>query len=156
MKQLLAISILVFIFVGNTYAPDEQKFKVCVVVDSEKEDKTEADIIESHLKRELRVLGYVVIVNKEDDWQWRIKIGILGHKYKNGTKAPGISIAASFHNRVPKLYFNTRLFVALVDIPVYVASGPKVANWSRDRLPSYCISSANQFDKFLEIHSVLR
>lgn len=150
MKRLIAVSILVFIFVGNTYAPDVEEFKVCVVVDSEKEDKIEANIIESHLKRELRALGDVVIVDEAADWQWRIKIGILGHKYKNGTKAPDISIAASFHDRVPKSYFNTYNFVPPRSIPVYVY-GPNAANWSRDNLPSYCISSANKFDKFLEI-----
>ncbi len=32
MKRLLAISILVFIFVGNAYAPDEQKLKIYVNV----------------------------------------------------------------------------------------------------------------------------
>ena len=31
MKRLLAISTLVLIFVGNAYAPDEQKFKVCFI-----------------------------------------------------------------------------------------------------------------------------
>ena len=44
MKQLLAISILVLIFVGNAYAPDVQKFKVCVIASAPEEDKTEEDI----------------------------------------------------------------------------------------------------------------
>ncbi|MCE2402749.1 hypothetical protein J4G08_17930 [Candidatus Poribacteria bacterium] len=154
MKRFLTVSILVFlaVFIGNAYAPDVNKFKVCVVVGYEKEVKTEADIIESHLKRELRLLGDVTIVDEKDDWQWRIQIGILGHKYEDDTKAPGISIAASFHNRVPKSNFNNYNFWS---IPVFTY-GPKAANWSRGRLPSYCISSANQFDKYLEIDRKLR
>ena len=51
-----------------------------LVSDNDKEDKTEKMIIESHLKRELRALGNVVIVDKEDDWKFIIVINTLGHK----------------------------------------------------------------------------
>ena len=83
MKQLLAISILVFIFIGTSYAPDVRKFKVCVFVDADIEDRIEQMTIESHLKRELRALGNVVIVDKEDDWEFILMINVLGMKYKN-------------------------------------------------------------------------
>ena len=140
MKQLLAISILVLIFVGNAYAPDVPKLKVCVLVDEDKEDKTEQMTIESHLKRELRALGNVVIVDKEDDWKWIIIISILGHTYKDGTKAPHMSIAFSLQRRATNLSFKWP------NIPVYV-NEPLAAHWLRDDLPNYCIRRANDCDK---------
>ena len=81
MKRLLAFSILLFIAVfTNAYAPEIHKFKVCVGVSAPEADKTEGDIIESHLKRELRALGDVVIVDEKDDWQFRIRVSIVGTK----------------------------------------------------------------------------
>lgn len=149
MKRLLAVSILVLIFVGIAYAPDKKKFKVCVIVSAEKEDKIEADIIESHLKRELRALGDVVIVDEKDDWQFRISVAVIGAEYKDGRKAPGVSIARSVNRRVPKFYFNTYEFKS-PSIPVY-DYGPSVATWSRDNLHAWCISDANSFDKKLKV-----
>lgn len=148
MKQLLVMSILVFIFVGSAYAPDEQKFKVCVLVSAPEEDKTEKDIIESHLKRELRALGDVIIVDGKDDWQFRITVGVLGVNYKDGRKAPEVSIARSVNRRVPKFYFNTYDFKS-PGIPVY-DYGPSPATWNRDNLHAWCIAEANSFDKVLK------
>ena len=55
--------------------------------------------IESHLKRELRALGNVVIVDKEDDWEFILMINVLGMEYKNGTKSPNVALAKSFQKR---------------------------------------------------------
>lgn len=149
MKRLLAFSVLIFIigFLGNAYAPDEQKFKVCVVVSAPEEDKTEEDIIESHLKRELRALGDVVIVDEKDDWQFRITVSIVGVNHKDGRKAPEVSIARSINRRVPRFYFKTYDFKS---IPVY-DYGPSAAIWNRDNLHAWCISNANSFDKILKL-----
>ncbi|MDE0316568.1 MAG: hypothetical protein OXM61_16910 [Candidatus Poribacteria bacterium] len=145
MKQLLAISIIVFIFVGNAYAPDVQKFKVYVGIkrDVPDEEKTEKDIVETHLKRELRALGDVKIVNFEDDWQFRITVGALGHENKDGSKRTTLSIAYAFERRVPKSYFKSYNFI---DPPVY-SGNIGMANWSRDNLPALCILIAGTFDK---------
>ena len=151
MKRLIAISTLVIIFVGNAYAPDDQKLKVCVFVTEDKDNKTEQSIIESHLKRELRALGDVVIVDKEDDWESRIMINILGHKYQNGTKAPTLSIAWSIQPRIPKRDFNNYELYKWPHIPVYDLQGPFIGVWKRDILPSYCIQVANEFDKIVDI-----
>ena len=60
MKRLLAISIFVFIFVGNAYAPDVVDFHVYVDVNCEDEDTKVS--IESYIKRELRSLQDVKIL----------------------------------------------------------------------------------------------
>ena len=148
MKRLLAFSILLFttMFTNNAYAPDIHKFKVCVGVSAPEVDKTEEDIIESHLKRELRALGDVVIVDEKDNWQFRIRVSIVGVKYKDGRKAPEVSIARSVNRRVPRFYFNSYEFTL---IPVY-DYGPSAAIWHRDNLHAWCISEANSFDKVLK------
>ena len=72
MKRFLTVSILVFlaVFIGNVYAPDEQKFKVYVDVDvntSEKNKITE-NSIKSFIKRELRSINDVVVVKQPEDF----------------------------------------------------------------------------------------
>ncbi len=150
MKRSLVLTILLLsaVFIGNAYAPEPKTFKVYVYVHAKKEDKTEQIIIESHLKRELRALGDVVIVGKNDDWEWRIFVTVLGIKFKDGTKDQWVSIASSLQRRVPKFYFAIYDFVA-PGIPVYsVELSP--AHWSKDDLPAWCIAEANNFDKRLQ------
>jgi len=142
--------VLIVVFIGNAHAPDIQKIKVCVVIsDADKEDKAEKDIIESHLKRELRALGNVIIVDEKDDWQFRLLISIFVIKYKDGTKTPNVSIAESLNKRVPKFYFKTYEFDS-PNIPVYDFA-PSAGYWYRDDLPNFCIIVANRFDKFLKV-----
>lgn len=147
LQRFLALAILVFIFglIDNVYAPVIQNFKVFVSVDTPEEDKTEKLIIESHIKRELRVLGDVSIVDLDDDWQFSIIINALGAHYKDGRKASNISIARSVNMRVPKNLFKSYDF-PLLYIPVY-SKGPQVSNWQRDNLAAWCVLQANDFDK---------
>lgn len=65
MKRLLALSVFIFIavFIGKVYAPDEQKIKVCLSVKCD-DDDTES-FIKSYIRRELRGLRDVEIVNIE-------------------------------------------------------------------------------------------
>ena len=144
MKQLLTISILVLIFVGNAYAPDEQKFKVCVVVDENDEDKTEIQIIRSHMKRELRILGDVEIVDVKGNWEYLISIDTLGQDHQDSTKTNNISIAITYHIRVPKFWFKIYDF-KYPDIPMrYIAT--EMANWHKNSLPALCVSVVDSFD----------
>ena len=150
MERYLVFSIFICLLmcVDSAYAPEPQKFKIYVSVSAEKEDETERNIIESHVKRELRLLGNVVIVSKDDDWEIRTMINILGMKFKDGTKTGSVSIANSIHVRVPKYLFSTYDF-PIHSIPVF-DNGPTVVYWYKDDLPSWCISLANHFDKSLK------
>ena len=152
-KQLLAISILVFIFVGNAYAPDEQELKIYVNVSANEDDQIEKDIIESHIKRELRALGNIDIVDEKDYWLFRIEISALGNTL-NGDKLPMMSIANSVHVRVPSPFLTPDAFksndsLTSMWVPVY-STGPDVSYWGRDDLPKWCVSKANSFDKFIK------
>ena len=91
-KQLLAISILVFIFVGNAYAPDVQKFKVGVSVKCD--NKTTKGLIESNIKRELQQLQDVAIINPEKELANYILLPFfVDHRDKLGRKNGDISIS---------------------------------------------------------------
>ena len=150
MIKYITVLILFAAFIGNAYAPDEQKFKVYVCLNTDDEDKTERDIIESHLKRELRALGDVVIVDEKGDWEWCILITFRGHEYTDGTKSQFCSISSNLFHRVPKSFLKNYNFPnALIFTPVLVID-PTVAVWSKDHLPSYCISKANGLHKMLK------
>ena len=146
MKRFLTVSILVFlaVFIGNAYAPDEQKFKVYVHVSADKEDKAEADIIESHLKRELRALGDVVIVDEEEDWQFRILVSAMNIKLDSIRKTRYISIATHVQIKVP----DHLLLIGYRDLePVLCLPFLGMAIQERNNLPSWCIQQASEFDK---------
>lgn len=150
MKTFYSIAcVVVFVLgvIGTSYAPDTPKFKVYVDVSSEEDDKTEANILESHLKKELRALGDVVIVDKTGDWQFRIMVSILGANYKDGRKAPEAIIASVKNVRIPKHEFRDYDSLAPT-IPVH-SYGPHAANWHRDNLPEWCVFKANDFDRVI-------
>lgn len=148
MKHVLMMSIFLSIFVDNAYAPDTEKFKVCVIVEYEKEDRTEGQIIESHLKKELRALGDVIIVNEKADWQFRVWIATLGLEYKDGTRHASISIASALQLRIPKNEFRFYRYTH-PHIPIY-AFTPAPSYYLRDNLSEWCVSEANMIDKQLE------
>lgn len=152
MKHLFALTILISIvvFIGSAYAPEPKKYKVWVNVHAGDEDKIEQDIVESHLKRELRALGNIVIVDINDEWDWNISIILLGHELKDGSKMRDMSIAYTYNQRVGGYEFVlNKKFLSLRDIPVY-NYGPGVYSWNKDNLPAWCISRANAFDKLLK------
>lgn len=99
MKRLLAISIFVFIFVGNAYAPDVVDFHVYVDVNCEDEDTKVS--IESYIKRELRSLQDVKILvepeTEPEDGKHLFYIFVLAIEHKKETgKTGGISFSYLF------------------------------------------------------------
>ncbi len=153
MKRLSILIILLSIalFIGSANAPEPKKYKVWVYVKAGDEDKIERDIVESHLKRELRALGNIVIVDMNDEWDWNISIGLLVGKLTDGSKTRDISIAYTYNRRVIGFEFVLKKRpLSIWDIPVY-GSGPGIYNWSKHELPTWCISRANDFDKVLKL-----
>ncbi len=151
-KPLLTLTILISIvvFIGNAYAPEPKKYKVWINIRAGDEDKIEQDIVESHLKRELRALGNIVIVDINDEWDWNISIVLLGHHLTDGSKTQRMSIGYTYNQRVGGYEFVlNKKFLSLRDIPVYNYD-PGVYSWHKDDLPAWCILLANAFDKLLK------
>ncbi len=97
MKRLLAMSILVFIFVGNAYAPDVDKFVIAVHVECS--DKITKDLIESYIKRELRSFSDVKIFRADGNLSHTHELILLAIETKSkitGNKTGNIIISAVF------------------------------------------------------------
>ena len=109
------------------------------------EDKIERQIIESHLKRELRALGDVQIVDKDNDWKFRISVRVLGHETKERRIMTSVSIAHSIHGRVHKSNFKTYDYDG-DRIPV-LDFGLILSVWSRDNLPAWCVTVVDGFNE---------
>ena len=99
MKQILAISLLIFLIalIGNVYAPEIQKLSVFVKVDCK--DKNTHSLIEAHVKKELRLLQDVEVAGSYEDAIFIFKIIAIEPITPNGLKSGNIAIAYSFQER---------------------------------------------------------
>ncbi len=99
MKRLLAVSILIFLvgFIGSAYAPENQKFTVFVTVDCK--DKNTNSLIQTHVKKELRLLQDVEVVGSYDDAIFLFKIIVIEPLTPNGLKSGNIVMTYSFQER---------------------------------------------------------
>ena len=139
MIKYITVLILFATFIGNTHAPDEQKFKVCVYVPTDEEAKTEQIIIESHLKRELRALGHVDIVDNTNTWDVCISVRVMNMSYMDGRKSPFVIIGYCLNMQVPISLFKTYDY-KWPFIPVLSPEPPGLAMWPRDNLHAWCIA----------------
>ena len=138
MKNL--ISVILMVFLPLTLASQTQhRIKIYVYVETQDDDKTEQQIIESHLKRELRALGDIDIVTAEDHWLFRIRVKALGLKYASGRKTPDISIATAVHVRAAINEDDVKV-VCVFDMDLFLST------CKRGNLHSWCISLANDLN----------
>ena len=149
---VMVLGMFGLMFIGQAENEEKnQNVKVYIFVAPDKDEETTIRIIESHLKRELRILGDVEIVDFDDDWKFRIMIRTLSHKTA-GRKTGDLSLTCSFHVKVPKRLFKHYDFPPDYE-PVYVNSFPLLANWGKERIPSWCVAVANDFEEqYLKPH----
>ena len=140
------ICMLLVVLMPLTLASDTQdRFKVYVSVGGGDNADQAVRIIESHLKRELRLLGDVDIVGKEDDWVFKIEIFALARQWKDGTKTGWYAIATYHATRIPESSFNNP-----VDFPFLQPTYDGVlgaGSYGRESLHEFCITYAGSFDK---------
>jgi hypothetical protein len=105
-------------------------------------DEQAVNTIESHLKRELRLLGDVDIVRENDDWEYLIAIDVSELKLKDGTETQVYAIGTYHANRLEKEY--TVLFNFLK--PTYNGILGS-AYYPRENLHEFCINVAGKFEK---------
>ena len=104
------------------------------------------NILESHLKRELRLLGDVDIVAGDEFWHLALQVSYLENKYKDGTKTGWITLASVLNERIPDFYFKEHWLNVLRKHPVYPES-PIPAFYPKDDLDEYCVSTIGGIDK---------
>ena len=129
----------------------QHRFEVYVSVGGDNETIT--TLITSHLKRELRALGDVDIVGKDDGWGYALRVRYIEHE-RGGVKTGDLSIAYIREMRLGKFYFKDDSRHTMAVFPGNLG----IAVWTKDNLQELCISVAGYFnDTYLESYrSALR
>ena len=133
------------VFLPLTLASQTQnRFKVAVVV---RGDNTHINnVLESHLKREFRLLGDVDIVEPDELWHFALQVNYVENTYKDGTKTGWLTLANVLNERIPDFYFKALWLDTLKRHPVY-PSGPISAFYPKDDLDEYCVRAIGDIDK---------
>ena len=143
MRNLICVMLVVFL--PLTLASQTQhRFKVHVAVFGE--DAHITNILESNLKRELRLLGDVDIVEVDENWQFVLTIQYLECEFVDGRKTGHVALAWVFNERIPHYYFEALWVDLLKKSPVY-PEVPVVAYYKRDTLDKFCVTTIGSIDK---------
>ena len=120
------------------------KFRVCVYVQSD--DDTDLDTrLEAFLRRELRALGDVEIVQRDADWHYFLAYDLLEITRKDGTKTGWVSTAATFMEWHPDVTHKTYRFPEFGKPALFGGIG--AGHWTIDNLHGYTIQNIGNFDK---------
>ena len=137
---------MLVVFLPLTLASQTQnRFKVAVYV-AQGEDAHITNTLESHLKRELRLLGDVDIVDVDENWQFVLTIQYLECEFMDGTNTGHVAVAYAFNERIPDFYFKALWLEILKRQPVY-AELPAVAYYNIDTLDKFCVTTIGSVDK---------
>ena len=104
------------------------------------------NILESNLKRELRLLGDIDIVEVDENWRFTLQVNYLENTYKDGTKTGWLTLASVLNERIPDFYFQAHWLEILKRHPVYPSS-PVPAFYPKDDLDKYCVVAIGNIDK---------
>ena len=146
MKKLILL-IIVLLMPLALASQTQHRFKVLVGVFGDDDDAHVINnTLESHLKRELRLLGDVDIVDKDENWRYFLYVSYLRHEFKDGTKTDWVSLTKVFYERIPDFYFKADLLANLKRPPVYAAA-PSIGYYSIGNLDEYCVNAVGSIDK---------
>lgn len=140
------ICVILIVLVPLTLASNTQhRFKVYVRV-SGYDSRQAVNTIESHLKRELRLLGDVDVVGEDDNWEYIIYIFVMSRDWKDGTKTGWYIIGT---------YEAARLARFVYEDPAYYKSSQATlggilgaAHYSKEKLSEFCINHVGKFEKY--------
>lgn len=131
-------------FLPLTLASETQhRFKVYVRVDGD--DRQAVNTVESHLKRELRLLGDVDIVGEGDNWEYIIENFVLTLEFEDGRKTGYFAIATHYAIRLKEFYYLSSTTYKTMSATWGGNLG--AAYYSSKTLPRFCVNHVNYFDK---------
>lgn len=129
-----------------TLASDTQhRFKVFVDVGGD--DEQAINTIESHLKRELRLLGDVDVAGKDDNWRYVLQIFVMALGTEDIVGQETYAIATYNGFRLAKIVYQEPFFYENLPATVYPMSVLGVAKCPKGKLPQFCIEHVGSFDK---------
>ena len=153
MKKFYILTLLMLIFiVGDTYAPQQvvvepPKFPVGVYVTCD--DESLKNFIESHLKRELRALRDVEVV---DGVIFHIHILVVKHTYESGRKMGTVSLATmflklyDFHPLTPYMTHDQILAMMRDHGAFYYSPKLLLSITSKEKIKEWCEETVANFD----------
>ncbi len=143
MRNLICVMLVVFL--PLTLASQTQhRFKVNVHVFGDNNHIN--NVLESNLKRELRLLGDVDIVEVDENWRFTLQVNYLENIYTDGTKTGWLTLTSVLNERIPDFYFQANWLKILKKHPVYPSS-PVPAFYPKDGLGEYCVVAIGNIDK---------
>lgn len=142
MKNLILILFLVML--PLTLASDTQhRFKVCVVLSGDKDDAGAVMAIDRYVKRELRLLGDVDVVDSAGDWHYILKFCVA-----SGEKTYAIAIYQG--SRFPKSAYARPVMYTALPATLCWQSDLGVAICGKAQLSEFCQVWVGGFDKHLQ------
>ena len=141
MKRFLAV-FLIFLIPLTLASDTQHRFKVYVDVNGN--DDQAVDTIEAHLKRELRLLGDVDIVDMNGDWEFILEIFVMAHERIDGIKSGNYVIGTYNAARLNEHFFKKPTDYVLYPTIFGVLGA---AYYSTENLHKFCINYVNSFDK---------
>lgn len=144
MKRVIVI-LLISCSLQLTLASDTQhRFRVFVDVGGD--DEQSVNTIETYLKRELRLLGDVDIVGRDDDWEYIIQVFCMALVRKDGIKTGNFAVAAYTANRLGKWAYSVP---SVYEFHQSILPRQLIAGYypMRETLPQFCIEAVGFFDK---------
>ncbi len=138
------VTLFCVLMIPLTLASNTQhRFKVYVHVYGD--DNQAISTIESHLKRELRLLGDVDVVGRNDGWEFILGVAVMGVQFKDGRKSGSFAIGTYTANRLHALYYISRESYQIMQA---TWGGTVATAYFHDSdLPQFCIQHVNNFDK---------
>ena len=159
MMKKFVLLVCLFLMPLTLVSETQHRFRVFVDVrgNGEGDNPHIRNILETRLKKELRLLGDVDIVEWDEEWHFILDVFFAQNKFTSGTEMEWISIAEGFYQRVPRSYFRADRYSDLLFPPVYL-DGLGVAFYKIDRLEAYCVKLVGHIDKeeFTPIRELLR
>ena len=145
LKFKFFVTFLVMLLPLTLASETQHRYKVYVDVTGDEHNKHAVNTVESHLKRELRLLGDVDIVGENDSWAYIIEMFVLTMTSKDGRKTENFAIATRWAERLIEDVYKYPTAYKTIQATCFGTLG--AAYYSGENLPRFCVNYVNDFDK---------
>ena len=145
MKVRFFVAFLVMLLPLTLASETQHRFKVHVRVEGDGRNRQAVNTVESHLKRELRLLGDVDIVGVSDNWEYIINIFVLTLEFKDGRKTGSFAIATHDAIRLNEIHYKSP--TTYKTIQATLGGNLGAAYYPSETLSEFCVNHVNRFDK---------
>ena len=145
LKFKFFVAFLVMLLPLTLASETQHRLKVYVKVAGDGDNKHAVNTVESHLKRELRLLGDVDIVGETDNWVYIIEMFVLTLEFQDGRKTGRFAIAIREAYRLNELAYKYPTDYKTIQATCFGNLG--AAHYPSEGLPKFCVIFVNGFEK---------